>query len=118
MGSAALPIRWAEYLQLLLLACWGGMVQRFKCLKSLMFFTSVSTTRCTFFLRPRKSSSLDPGTFYLAFRCFRTLLYTATENGRFSLNQGNAGVPIPGGVQKPCRCGTWGHGLAGMVVMG
>lgn len=33
MGSAALTIRWAEYLQLLLLACRGGTVQRFKCLK-------------------------------------------------------------------------------------
>jgi len=27
-------------------------------------------------------------------------------------------VPIPGGVPKTCRCGTLGHGLAGMVVMG
>ena len=27
------------------------------------------------------------------------------------------GVPIPGGVQKPCGCGT-SHGLAGMVVLG
>jgi len=32
--------------------------------------------------------------------------------------QGGAGVPIPGGVQKTSRCGTWGHGLAGMVVLG
>jgi len=28
------------------------------------------------------------------------------------------GVTIPGGVQKPCRCGTSGHGLAGVVVLG
>ena len=27
-------------------------------------------------------------------------------------------VLIPGGVQKPCRCGTSGHGLAGIVVLG
>jgi len=31
---------------------------------------------------------------------------------------GSGGVLIPGGVQKLCRCGTWGHGLAGMVVLG
>jgi len=27
-------------------------------------------------------------------------------------------VPIPGGVQKICRYGTSGYGLAGMVVLG
>jgi len=27
-------------------------------------------------------------------------------------------VPIPGSVQKMCRCGTAGCGLAGMVVLG
>jgi len=32
--------------------------------------------------------------------------------------QGGGGVIIPGGVQKTCRCGTAGHGLAGMVVLG
>jgi len=32
--------------------------------------------------------------------------------------QGSGGVTIPGGVQKTCRYGTSGHGLAGMVVMG
>ena len=32
--------------------------------------------------------------------------------------QGGRGVPIPGGVQKPCRGGTLGHGLAGVGVMG
>jgi len=32
--------------------------------------------------------------------------------------QGGGGVPIPGGVQKKCRCGTAGHGLAGTVVLG
>jgi len=32
--------------------------------------------------------------------------------------QGSGGVPIPGGVQEMCRCGTSGHGLAGMGVMG
>jgi len=32
--------------------------------------------------------------------------------------QGSGGVPIPGGVQKLCGCGTWGHGLVGMVVFG
>jgi len=32
--------------------------------------------------------------------------------------QGSGGVSIPGGVEKTCRCGTLGHGLAGMVVLG
>jgi len=32
--------------------------------------------------------------------------------------QGGGGVTIPGGVQKTCGCGTWGHGLAGMVGLG
>jgi len=32
--------------------------------------------------------------------------------------QGSGGVPIPGGVQKLCGCGPWGHGLAGMVGLG
>jgi len=32
--------------------------------------------------------------------------------------QGSGGVTIPGGIQKTCRCGTSGHGLAGMVVLG
>ena len=32
--------------------------------------------------------------------------------------QGSGGVPIPGGLQKPCRCGTSGHGLAGVGVIG
>jgi len=32
--------------------------------------------------------------------------------------QGSGGVAIPGGVQKTCGCGTSGHGLSGMVVLG
>jgi len=32
-----------------------------------------------------------------------------------SLVLGSGGVPIPGGVQKPCRYGTLGYGLAGVV---
>jgi len=32
--------------------------------------------------------------------------------------QGSGGVIIPASVHKTCRCGTLGHGLAGMVVMG
>jgi len=32
--------------------------------------------------------------------------------------QGSRGVTVPGGVPKPCGCGTWGHGLAGMGVLG
>jgi len=35
-----------------------------------------------------------------------------------SAAQGSGAVPIPEGVQKTRRCGTSGHGLAGMVVMG
>ena len=32
--------------------------------------------------------------------------------------QGDGGVPIPGGVQKTCRCGTLEYGLVSMVVLG
>jgi len=32
--------------------------------------------------------------------------------------QGGGGVTIPGEFQKTRRCGTSGHGLAGMVVLG
>jgi len=32
--------------------------------------------------------------------------------------QGSGGITIPGGVKKTCRCGTSGHGSAGMVVLG
>jgi len=31
--------------------------------------------------------------------------------------QGSGGVPVPGGIQTLCGCGTWGHGLAGMGVL-
>jgi len=31
--------------------------------------------------------------------------------------QGSGGVTIPGGVQKTCRYGTSGHGLADVVVL-
>jgi len=31
--------------------------------------------------------------------------------------QGSGRVTIPEGVQKMCGCGTWGHGLAGMVLL-
>jgi len=29
--------------------------------------------------------------------------------------QGGGGVIIPGGIQEPWRCGTWGHGLVPTV---
>jgi len=32
--------------------------------------------------------------------------------------QGSGAVSIPGSVQKRCGCGTSGHGLAGMVMLG
>jgi len=32
--------------------------------------------------------------------------------------QGSGRVTIPGGVQTPRRCGTSGHGLAGVVGLG
>jgi len=31
---------------------------------------------------------------------------------------GSGGVTVPGGVQEKGGCGTEGHGLVGMVVMG
>jgi len=32
--------------------------------------------------------------------------------------QGSGEVTVPGGARKMCRCGTLGHGLTGMAVMG
>jgi len=32
--------------------------------------------------------------------------------------QGGGGVTSPGGVQEMCGCGTLGHGLAVVVVLG
>jgi len=32
--------------------------------------------------------------------------------------QESGGVTTPGGIQKKCRCGTSGHCLASMVVLG
>jgi len=32
--------------------------------------------------------------------------------------QGSGGITIPGGVQKTCRYGISGHGLAGIKVLG
>ena len=49
------------------------------------------------------------------------MFYTANQTSVQALQQaaqGSGGVTIPGGVQKTCRCGTSGHGLAGMVVLG
>ena len=45
-------------------------------------------------------------------------LYCKSGQALDQAAQGSGGVPIPGGVQKPCGCGTWGHGLASMVVLG
>jgi len=32
--------------------------------------------------------------------------------------QGGGGLPIPGGVKKTCRCGTFRHDLTGTVLLG
>lgn len=33
--------------------------------------------------------------------------------------QCSGGVPNPGGIEKPCRCGTWGRGLeVALAVLG
>ena len=37
---------------------------------------------------------------------------------RWEAAQGSGGVAKPGGVRKMCSCGTSGHGLEGMVVLG
>jgi len=58
------------------------------------------------------------GCFTLSKFEFFSLLFFATYINLHVNNQGSGGVPIPGGVQKTCRCGTSGHGFAGMVVMG
>jgi len=53
-------------------------------------------------------------------RCSLDIRKKFLRNGQ-ALEQaahGGGGAPIPGGVQKTCRCGTSGHGLAGVVVFG
>jgi len=47
-----------------------------------------------------------------------TFLHCKSGQALDQAAQGGGGVPIPGGVQKPCGCGTLGHGLAGMGVLG
>lgn len=32
--------------------------------------------------------------------------------------QGSSGVTVPGGIQETWKCGTEGHGLVSMLVMG
>ena len=45
-------------------------------------------------------------------------LYWKGGQGLEQAAQGGGGVTIHGGVQKMRRCGTLGHGLAGMVALG
>ena len=46
------------------------------------------------------------------------VLYRRSGQALAQAAQGSGGVPIPEGVHKPCGCGSWGHGLAGMGVLG
>ena len=46
------------------------------------------------------------------------LLYGKSGQALEQAAQGGSGLPIPGGVQKTCGCGTSGYGLLGMVVLG
>ena len=39
-----------------------------------------------------------------------TFLLRKSGNALAQAAQGGVGVIIPGGVQEPWRCGTWGHG--------
>jgi len=45
-------------------------------------------------------------------------LYWKSGQALAQAAQGSGGVPIPGGVQNPCGCGTWGPGLAATVGLG
>ena len=45
-------------------------------------------------------------------------LYWKSSQALEQAAQGHGGVPIPGDVQKACRCGTSRYGLEGMVVLG
>ena len=45
-------------------------------------------------------------------------LYWKSGQGLDQAAQGGGWVTFPGGVQKMHRCGTSGHNLAGMVVLG
>ena len=62
------------------------------------------------------SLKLHQGRFRLEIR--KTFLCWKSGQALEQAAQGSGGVPIPGGVQKTCRCGTSGHGLAGLVVLG
>jgi len=92
----------------------------------------LSPPRCT--LAPRRGRSDPPGSgSYLAksllerssctSSCFQEEVDGLTWRywNRLELElaaQGGGGVPIPGDVWKTCRCGTSGHGLVAMVVLG
>jgi len=54
----------------------------------------------------------------LGFSGMRNAPVANTDQASDQAAQGSGGVPIPGGVQKTCRCGTSGHGLAGVVGLG
>ena len=59
--------------------------------------------------------------FFLSCTCqfFWLCWQEARLAGRcLSFSVWSCGVPIPGGVRKMCGCGTSGHGLAGMGVLG
>jgi len=45
-------------------------------------------------------------------------LYCKSGQALGQAAEGSGGVPFPGGVQKMCGCGTSGHGLAGIMVLG
>jgi len=44
--------------------------------------------------------------------------FTESDEALERAAQGGGGVLIAGGVQKPCRHGPWGPGLAGRVLVG
>ena len=48
----------------------------------------------------------------------KKFLYRKSSEALEQAAQGSGGAAIPGDVQKTCRHGTSGHGLAGMVVLG
>jgi len=70
----------------------------------------------------RETTADDPGTQpVMELKVSVCSRAAGSESRHQALGQaarGSGGVPIPGGVQTPWGCGTWGHGLAGMVGLG
>ena len=49
---------------------------------------------------------------------YEKFIFRKSDEGLEQAAQRGNGITVPGGVQEMCSCGTEGHRLVGMVVMG